>query len=69
MALGPAVLGALSLVVVRVPSAYLLQSAMPTGINSLLVGHAYGLDQRLIATIIVWSTMIALIVGLLLAAV
>jgi predicted permease len=68
MAMGPAVLGALSLFVVRVPSAYLLQSAMPTGINSLLVGHAYGLDQRLIATIIVWSTMIALIVGLLLAA-
>jgi predicted permease len=68
MAMGPAVLGALSLLVVRVPSAYLLQSAMPTGINSLLVGHAYGLDQRLIATIIVWSTMIALVSGLLLAA-
>jgi hypothetical protein len=68
MAVAPAVLGALSLLVVRVPSAYLLQSAMPTGINSLVVGHAYGLDQRLIATIIVWSTMIALVGGLLLAA-
>jgi hypothetical protein len=68
MAVAPAVLGALSLLIVRVPSAYLLQSAMPTGINSLVVGHAYGLDQRLMATIIVWSTMIGLIGGLVLAA-
>jgi predicted permease len=67
MAAGPAVLGALSLLVVRVPSAYLLQSAMPSGINSLVVAHAYGLDQRLIATIIVWSTMIGLIGGLILS--
>lgn len=63
MAVAPAILGALSLLVVRVPTAYLLQSAMPTGINSLVVGHAYGLDQRLIATIIVWSTMIGLVGG------
>jgi hypothetical protein len=69
MAGGPAVLGLLSLLVVRVPAAYLLQSSMPSGINSLIVGHAYGLDQRLIATIIVWSTMIGLVVGLVLAAV
>jgi predicted permease len=68
MAAAPAILGALSLLVVRVPTAYLLQSAMPTGINSLVVGHAYGLDQRLIATIIVWSTMIGLVGGLLVAA-
>jgi predicted permease len=67
MAVAPAVLGVLSLLVVRVPSAYLLQSAMPTGINSLVVGHAYGLDQRLISTIIVWSTMIGLIGGLILS--
>jgi hypothetical protein len=68
MVTGPAVLAALSLLIIRVPSAYLLQSAMPTGVNSLVVGHAYGLDQRLIATIIVWSTMIGLVGGLLLAA-
>jgi predicted permease len=67
MAAAPAILGALSLLIVRVPTAYLLQSAMPTGINSLVVGHAYGLDQRLIATIIVWSTMIGLAGGLLVA--
>jgi predicted permease len=67
MAAAPAILGALSLLIVRVPTAYPLQSAMPTGINSLVVGHAYGLDQRLIATIIVWSTMIGLVGGLLVA--
>ena len=37
---------------------------MPTGINSLIVGHAFGLDQRLIATIIVWTTLVALLGGL-----
>jgi predicted permease len=60
----PLILGGLSLLLVRVPHAYLLQAAMPSGVNSLLVGHAYNLDQRLIATVIVWSTILALVVGL-----
>ncbi len=63
----PAVLILVSLVAIRLPSAYLLQAAMPTGINSLIVGQAYGLDQRLIATTIVWSTAAALVVGLAIA--
>ncbi len=46
-----------------IPSAYLLQAAMPSGVNALLVGHAFGLDQRLIATAIVWSTSAVLLVG------
>jgi predicted permease len=41
---------------------------MPSGINSLIVGHAYGLDQRLIATVIVWSTAAVLLIGLVAAA-
>lgn len=61
----PALLAAVSLAGVAVPSAYLLQAAMPTGINSLLIGHAYRLDQRLIATTIVWSTFVVLVLGLL----
>lgn len=61
----PLLLGVVSAAGVPIPSAYLLQSAMPTGINSLIVGHAYGLDQRLIATVIVWSTAAVLVVGLL----
>jgi predicted permease len=64
MACAPLLLAGLSALFVRVPSAYLLQATMPAGINSLIVGHAYGLDQRLIATVIVWSTAAALVVGL-----
>lgn len=60
----PLLLGTVSAVGLAIPSAYLLQSAMPTGINSLIVGHAYGLDQRLIATVIVWSTAAVLVAGL-----
>ena len=40
---------------------------MPTGINSLIVGHAFGLDQRMIATTIVWSTAVVLAVGMLIS--
>jgi predicted permease len=65
----PALMVCFSAFALRLPSAYLLQSAMPTGISSLIVGHAYGLDQRLIATMIVWSTAAALVAGLIVAAV
>ncbi len=37
---------------------------MPTGISALIVGHAYRLNQRMIATVIVWSTAVVLIGGL-----
>jgi predicted permease len=60
----PAILAIVSATVVPLPHAYLLQAAMPSGINTLLVGHAYGLDLRLIATVIVWSTTAALAVAL-----
>jgi predicted permease len=60
----PLLLATVSATIVTLPSAYLLQAAMPSAINSLLVGHAYGLDQRLIATAIVWSTIATLLVGL-----
>ena len=63
----PLMLFVISRLIVKLPSAYLLQSAMPTGINSLVVGHAYGLEQRLIATIIVWSTATVMVVGLAIA--
>jgi predicted permease len=68
LVVAPAVLLAASLTAIRLPSAYLLQAAMPTAINSLIVGNAYGLDQRLIATAIVWSTAAALVVGVAVAA-
>jgi malate permease and related proteins len=61
-------LAGVSAAVVRLPTAYLLQAAMPTGVTTLIIGHAYGLDQRLITTVIVWSTAAVLLVGLLIAA-
>jgi predicted permease len=63
----PMILVGMSALIIRVPSAYLLQSAMPSGISSLVVGHAFGLDQRLIATIIVWGTAIVLVAGVVFA--
>jgi predicted permease len=63
----PVILAGLAAPFVRPPSAYLLQAGMPSGINSLIIGHAYGLDQRLIATIVVWSTAIVLVGGLVLS--
>jgi predicted permease len=63
----PVMLALISELIVKLPAAYLLQAAMPTGINSLIVGDAYGLEQRLIATIIVWSTMTVMVVGVAIA--
>jgi len=59
----PALFLAVSGAGLAIPTAYVLQAAMPTGINSLVVGHAYGLDQRTIATIIVWTTIVVLVWG------
>lgn len=60
LAIAPALLAGLAAVVVRVPHAYLLQAAMPSGINSLVLGHAYGLDLRLISSAVAWTTTIVL---------
>jgi predicted permease len=41
---------------VDLPAAYLLIAAMPTGINSMVVAHAYGLDMEITAEAVTWST-------------
>ncbi len=64
----PAVMALLSLTVVKVPSAFLLQSGMACGINSLAVAHIYGLDLRLTASTIAWSTAIVLTAATVVAA-
>jgi malate permease and related proteins len=61
MVVAPVLLLELSALTVGVPDAYLVQAAMPTGINSLIVGHLYGLDLRLAASAIAWTTTIAVI--------
>lgn len=63
----PLILLGLSAAVVSVPRGYLIQSFMPTGLNALVVGQVYGLDQRVIATAILWGSVLVLIVALLLS--
>jgi malate permease and related proteins len=59
----PAIVLALSTLVIDVPPAYLLQSAMPTGVNTLVVCHAYGLARRIAAGAIAWTTAIVVCAG------
>ena len=61
LVLAPALLMLLSAPLIDLPSAYRLMSAMPTGINALVVSHAYGLDNRIVAETITWSTAIVII--------
>lgn len=61
----PALFIALTLALPEEPRAFALQAAMPSGINALVVGHAFDLDRGLIATAIAWSTSIVLAAALL----
>jgi predicted permease len=65
IALAPALLMLLAAPLIDLPSAYRLMSAMPTGLNAMIVSHAYGLDNRTVAESIVWSTAIVITVALL----
>lgn len=65
----PALLVGLSALVVRVPDAFLVEAAMPTGVNALVVGHAYGLDLRIASSALAWSTAIAVLAAVVLAVV
>jgi predicted permease len=67
LAVAPALLAALSAITIGVPDAYLVQAAMPAGINALIVGHLYGLDLRLIASASAWSTTSAVVAALVIA--
>jgi predicted permease len=62
--IAPALLMALAAPLIDLPSAYRLMSAMPTGINAMVVSHAYGLDNRTVAEAITWSTAIVVVAAL-----
>lgn len=64
MAVAPALMAGLAAATVAVPDAYLLQAAMPVGINTLIVAHAYDLDLGLASSAVAWSTAIAVVAGL-----
>ncbi len=58
--LSPALLIVLSMPFTGIPRSYYLMAAMPTGLNSMIVGHAYGLDLRTTAEALVYTTAIVI---------
>jgi malate permease and related proteins len=66
LVVAPGLLFLLSLPFIDLPGPYLLLAAMPCGINTLLVAHVYGLDSKLAAQAVAWTTAIA-ITGVLIA--
>ncbi|MGA9371127.1 MAG: hypothetical protein WBV53_04700 [Solirubrobacterales bacterium] len=54
----------MSLPLIDLPGPYLLLAAMPCGINTLLVAHVYGLDAKLAAQSVTWTTTIAVAAAL-----
>jgi predicted permease len=61
MALMPTLFLLCSALLIHVPAPYPLMAAMPVGLNTLIIAHATGLDLRLCASAITWSTAIALV--------
>jgi len=57
----PSLLFVLTLPLTGVPTSYFLLAAMPTGLNSMIVGHAYGLELRIMAESIVYTTTIVVL--------
>jgi predicted permease len=67
MAFVPLVLLVAGLVLIDVPAPFYVLAAMPVGINTVLVGHATGLDLAVVSSAIAWTTVVA-IVGILVLA-
>jgi malate permease and related proteins len=61
LVVAPGLLLLLSLPFIDLPGPYLLLAAMPCGINTLLVAHVYGLDSKLAAQAVAWTTAIAIV--------
>lgn len=62
--IAPGLLLILSLPFIDLPGPYLLLAAMPCGINTLVVAHVYGLDSKLAAQAVAWTTAIAVVAAL-----
>ncbi|HKG02642.1 MAG TPA: AEC family transporter [Conexibacter sp.] len=61
MAFVPLVLFVVGLTLIDVPAPFYVMAAMPVGVNTVLVGHATGLDLRLTSSAIAWTTVVALV--------
>jgi predicted permease len=64
LAIVPGLLMLMAAPLIDLPAAYRLLSAMPAGLNSLVVAHAYGLDMEITAEAVTWSTAIVVLVAL-----
>ena len=64
LAIAPALLMLLAAPLIDLPAAYRLLAAMPSGINSMVVAHAYGLDMEITAEAVTWSTAIVVLAAL-----
>jgi len=64
LAVVPALLMLLAAPLIDLPPAYRLLSAMPSGLNSLVVAHAYGLDMEITAEAVTWTTTIVVVAAL-----
>ncbi|HEX3734226.1 MAG TPA: AEC family transporter [Solirubrobacterales bacterium] len=64
LAISPALLMLLAAPLIDLPVSYRLLSAMPTGLNSMVVSHAYGLDNKIVAEAVTWSTAIVVAAAL-----
>jgi malate permease and related proteins len=60
----PALLLLISAPLIDLPTPYLLQAAMPSGLNSMVVAHAYGLDMEITAEAVTWTTAIVVLAAL-----
>jgi predicted permease len=64
LAIVPALLMLMAAPLIDLPAAYRLLSAMPSGLNSLVIAHAYGLDMEITAEAVTWSTAIVVLAAL-----
>lgn len=64
LVLAPGLLLLLALPLIDLPGTYLLLAAMPCGVNTITVAHVYGLNLRLTAEVLTWTTVIALLAAL-----
>ena len=64
LAVVPALLMLMAAPLIHLPAAYRLLSAMPSGLNSLVIAHAYGLDMEITAEAVTWSTAIVVAAAL-----
>ena len=64
LAIMPALLMLLAAPLIDLPATYRLMAAMPTGLNAMVVSHAYGLDNQIVAEAVVWSTAIVVAAAL-----